>query len=317
MRHRKSHIIDMIYFLFGEDTFRSKQKLQEIVDRYKKVHKSGLNLIYSNAKNQDFKDFLNNFRTTSMFAEKKLVILKDIFPNSKFCEDFLENLKNLEKVEDIIVAYEEGSADQRKKIFKELQKHAKCQEFKPLQPAQLRKWVADSFSLSGAKIDLQAQTMLLSFVGDNLWQMANEIKKLSNYKKGQIITEQDVELLCKPNIENDIFKTIDALASKNKNQALNLIHKHIEKGDNCLYLLSMIAFQFRNLLIIKDLQKKQRPLSNSGLHPFVVKKSSYLCNKFSFEELKKIYQKIFQVDCNIKTGKIEAELALDMLVAEI
>ena len=34
-------------------------------------------------------------------------------------------------------------------------------------------------------------------------------------------------------------------------------------------------------------------------------------------ELKKIYQKIFQIDLDIKTGKIEAETALDLLLAEI
>ena len=69
--------------------------------------------------------------------------------------------------------------------------------------------------------------------------------------------------------------------------------------------------QFRNLLIIKQSPK------NSGLHPFVVQKSSYLCNQFSIEQLKKIYQKIFQVDSDIKTGKIEPELALDLLLSEI
>ena len=34
-------------------------------------------------------------------------------------------------------------------------------------------------------------------------------------------------------------------------------------------------------------------------------------------QLKKIYQKIFQVDFDIKTGKIEPETALDLLLAEI
>jgi len=42
-----------------------------------------------------------------------------------------------------------------------------------------------------------------------------------------------------------------------------------------------------------------------------------LCNQFSIEQLKKIYQKIFQADSDIKTGKIEPELALDLIVASI
>ena len=83
----------------------------------------------------------------------------------------------------------------------------------------------------------------------------------------------------------------------------------------------MIAYQFKNLLIIKELQEAQNPYGviakKAGLHPFVVQKSYSLCNQFSIEQLKKIYQKIFQIDLDIKTVKIESETALDLLLAEI
>jgi DNA polymerase III delta subunit len=39
----------MIYFLYGEDSFRSKEKLNEIILSYRQVHKSGLNLVYFDA----------------------------------------------------------------------------------------------------------------------------------------------------------------------------------------------------------------------------------------------------------------------------
>jgi DNA polymerase-3 subunit delta len=151
--------------------------------------------------------------------------------------------------------------------------------------------------------------------------MNNEIKKLVSFKSKRRIEAEDVELLVKPKIEADIFKTIDAIAQKNKKQALFLIHKHLEKGDSPLYLLSMINFQFRNLLMIKDLIEKNRPyyaiLKTTKLHPFVVKKSWQLANKFTFQELKKIYQKIFQADLSIKTGKIEPKITLELLLAEL
>ena len=47
----------MIYFIFGEDSYRSKNKLEEIVNGYKKVHKSCLNLIYVDEKQTSFEDF--------------------------------------------------------------------------------------------------------------------------------------------------------------------------------------------------------------------------------------------------------------------
>ncbi len=311
----------MIYFIYGEDSYRAKKKLEEIIDGYKKVHKSGLNLIYIDAREKDFKDFYSNFKITSMFAEKKLILLKNTFDEEKFQEDFLENVKSLEEIKDIVIIYEDNAPDKRTRFYKALQKYAKCQEFNCLQPALLKKWVVCEFEKNKVKINADALDLLCEFVKNDLWKMANEISKLSNYKAGNIIKKEDVELLVKPGIENDIFKTIDALASKDKKQALFLLHKHLEGGDNSLYLLSMIAYQFRNLLIIKELQESNTPYNliakKSGLHPFVVQKSFYLCNQFSMEKLKKIYRKIFQIDSDIKTGKIEPELALDLLLSEI
>ncbi len=326
---------NMIIFLYGEDSYRTKQKLEEIILHYKNVHKSGLNLVHLDAKEpfdaaqgkQDFKDLLNNLKTVSMFAEKKLIILKNVFGNAKFQEDFLKDIKTLKDSKDIIVIYEKESIDQRSKFLKALKKDAKCQEFKLLENRLLRAWLAKEFENCKAKIEPMAENLLLDYVGNDLWKLQNEIKKLVCFKAGlsaqaeKIIKKEDVELLVKSKIETDIFKTIDALAQKNKKQALLLLHKHIENGDNSLYLLSMIGYQFKNLLIIKELIEKQMPysiiLKNSGLHPFMVKKTYYLCNQFTFAELKKIYQKIFQVDSDVKSGKIDSELALDLLVSGI
>lgn len=315
----------MIYFIYGEDSYRAKRKLEEIILGYKEKNKSGLNLIHCDAAVSSFKDFYSNLQINSMFAEKKLIVLKNVFGNAKFQEEFLEELSAQGGPalggKDIVIVYEDCPADQRTKFFKALQKHAKCQEFKYLQLAMLKKWVAEEFNNNKAKINPDALDLLVSFVGSDLWQMANEINKLSNYRKDSVVGKEDIELLVKPNAENDIFKTIDALASKNKKLALSLLHKHLDGGEVPLYLLSMIAYQFRNILIIKELQDTKTPYGliakKSGLHPFVVQKSYYLCNQFSMPELKKIYQKIFQIDSDIKTGKIEAEVALDLLLAEI
>lgn len=317
----------MIYFIYGQDSYRSKRKLEEIILGYKKVHKSGLNLIYLDVNKSDFKDFYSNLQTNSMFAEKKLIVLSNSFEDIKFQESFLENAKKLAEINDIIVVYEDKMPDKRTKFFKTLLKVAKAQEFSLLAPAMLKKWVVQEFEKNlpaqAGKIIINpdALELLVSSVKDDLWEMANEINKLSNYKKGFVIKKEDVELLVRPNIENDIFKTIDALVSKDKKQALSLLHKHLDKGDAPLYLLTMITYQLRNLLIIKELQDLKKPyatvVKSSGLHPFVAQKSYYLSQQFSMPQLKKIYQKIFQIDSDIKTGKVEAETALDLLLSEI
>ena len=309
----------MIYFIFGEDSYRSREKLEEITGEYKRVHKSGLNLIYINA--VDFDEFYNSFKAVSMFSEKKLIIVKDVFGNIKFQEDFSEKIKKIKESTDIIIVYENKTADKRTKFFKGLQKYAKCQEFNHLQGVSLKKWVASQFEKSKAKINDEALSLLTTYSNGNLWELSNEINKLSNYKAGSVVERGDVELMARPAVENDIFKTIESLALKDKKQALSLVYKHLERGDNPLYLLSMISYQFKNLLIIKELQGVHTPYGEmakkSGLHPFVVQKTSYMCDRFSMQDLKKIYLRIFQIDSDIKIGKIDSETALDLFIAEV
>lgn len=311
----------MIIFLYGEDTYRSKEKLDEIVAHYKQVRKSGLSLMYIDAQEASFLDFYNNFKISSMFAETKLVVVKNVFTNKKFQEDFLDQITLLQELKDVILVYEAQLPDQRLRLFKVLLKNSKSQEFALLTGANLKKWVQHEFSAKGGKINNDALELLLNSVGSDLWRFSNEIQKLSQLKNGATIQKQDVELLVKPNIENDIFKTIDALAEKNKKQALALLHKHLDGDDNPLYLLSMIAYQFKNLLMVKELSEKGMMYASivkkSGLHPFVVKKSYFLCRQFTFEELKNIYRNIFAIDSDIKVGKIDAETALDLLVSKI
>jgi len=325
----------MLLFLYGQDTYRARQKLKEIIEQYKnsasgenldlgsikKIYKSGLSLTCLDGENLKFEDFRDITQQASMFDEKKLLILSNVFANQDFKEKFLKNHKDFLKLKDIILFYEENEILTKDRFFNFLKTKAKTQNFQPLGGEKLKSWIRQELSKLKTEIDPGAIDKLINFVGNNLWQMSNEIKKLASFKKDKKINVKDIELLVKPKIETAIFKTIDAISQKNKKQALLLIHQHLEKGDNPLYLLSMINFQFRNLLIIKDLMERQRPyysiLKMTHLHPFVVKKSCQQANKFTLQELKKIYQKIFRVDLDIKTGRIKPETALDLLLTEI
>jgi len=310
----------MIIFLYGPDTYSSKQKLNEIIDHYKKIHKSGLSLKFFDFKKDSFEDFRDAFKSFTMFKEKKLMVLENVLLNPKIENDFLKFLKELSKSKEIILIYEE-EVDERKSLFKHLKKENKSQRFELLEGVFLKNWVKEELQKYSAKIDKSALDLLLGYVGNDLWQMSNEIKKLVNFSKEKEIQKRDVELLVKPKIEVDIFKTIDAIASKNKRKALSLVKEHLEKGDSPAYLLAMINFQFRNLLIVRDLIERGKSLTSIlrelDLHPFLIKKSYFLAKKFTLPELKKIYQKIFQADFNLKTGKMEPEETLEMLLIEI
>jgi len=53
------------------------------------------------------------------------------------------------------------------------------------------------------------------------------------------------------------------------------------------------------------------------MHPYVVKKTLAQLKNFSGPDLRRIYQKLFSFDLAVKTGRLQPELALEMLILEI
>jgi len=209
-------------------------------------------------------------------------------------------------------------------LYKFLKKQKEVQEFKFLEKGELMNWVEREFRKHRREIDSIGLEILVRSTGNDLWKASNEIIKLVTYSaknSSPRISSEDVKMLIKPEIEPEIFQTIDAIASGNKKRAMILLHQHLKKGDSPIYLLSRIKWQFSNLLSVKDLTERRKPFAEiikiTALHPFVVKKSYALSQRFEMGQLKKIYRKIFQLEIKIKTGKIEPGLALDLLIAGI
>lgn len=315
----------MIIFLYGQDTFRASQKLKEIIGSYRKKNRGVESPEIWDCQDKKtsrdvFLRVAQKIRQASLLKERDLLVVKNPFSGTDFKEKFEEEAENFKKSKDVIVFFQQGQADKRTSLFKLLLKSAKCQEFNPIEGVLLKNWIKKELNSLEKNIEQKALDILADWVGSDLWRMSNEIKKLANFAE-KTIHEKDVALLLKPKTESDIFKTIDALAQKDKKQALNLVRRHMEKGDSPLYVLAMINFQFRNLLAVKQLIEQRNSygvvLKKSGLHPFVAQKSYFQSRGFTFAELKKIYQKIFEADYDIKTGKIEPETAIDLLIEEI
>lgn len=316
----------MIFFLYGEDTYSSRQKANEIIGKYKDKHKSGLNFYQLSFGEKGLEELKNMAETNSMFKEKKLVYLNSVFSSNaeeqKKLVAYFKKTGIADDSEVMIIIYENNTPDKRTELFKFLNKKPNVfQEFKNLDGVKLENWIKKEVEKRGGKIEEKAVGVLAMFVGGNLWQMANEIEKLVLFCGEKIIGGKEIELLVKAKITNNIFNTVDALAGRDKKKILKLLHQHLEEGENELYLMAMFTRQFRNLLVIKDLLEKgvsyyELP-GRTKLHPFVIRKTYEQAKNFSLEGLKRIYNKLQNLDVSIKSGKIDARTALDMLVMGI
>jgi len=310
----------MILVFCGENTFLAKRKLKEIIDYYKSKYKSGLNLKFLNLKEKNFQDFKSEILSLPMFSEKKFFILENASQNLDFKENFLKEIEKF-KGKDFVILFFEKKDVSKDNFFQKLKNHAKFQEFKPLSFLQLRYWIKREFQKMGREIDPKAIEKLILYAGNDLWQINNEIKKLVTYKKKGKILPEDVISLASLNFNANVFDIIEAIAKKNKKRALKLIYSYLERGEKILPLISVLKFQWRILLVIKDLlergKKQKEIISLLNFHPFFIQKTIKLAKNFRFQELKKLYQKIFELDLKIKLGRIDPELALSLFLEQL
>jgi len=321
----------MVIFFYGDDQFRSHQKLIEIKNKYLQSDKSGSGLSsFDFADKSDAKNIIEVCSMLNLLAPKRLVTIKRIISHGleteqKILLEYLEkNKKSLVEDKDLVIVFwEENALKKTNKLFKLLGNIGKKQEFSKLTGAKLNAWILKRIKeLDGsANISKTALDKLISYSGSETLILESEIQKLVNYASGRMIDDTDIEDLVRANVDANIFATIDCLATGNKKQALNLLHNHLAKGDDPFYIMSMFVYQFRNLIKIADLAEKNTSEYEiarlTKMHPFVIKKSMGQLRNFSFSKLKKIYNKLLDIDIKVKTGKMDMRLALDMLVAEI
>lgn len=352
----------MIIFIYGEDTFRSRQKLKELKDKFIREIDPGKNSLTDiDGRNTNCKEIIDSLGTRSLLAKKRLVVIENIFLNKSktLFEEIHDYLKKIKaKPDDNIIIFWESAVKTKKaggkktvllldssgrknalpknhqSLFNLLAKQPYTQEFRLLSNVETAAWIKKQTEARGSAITSQAAQTLISLVGNNLWQLNNEVNKLINYKEGQeaklvptqgqeakIIEEEDIKQLVRGGIDENIFALTDAISNRNKKLASKLLKEQYEAGLNDSYLLSMIIRQFKILLQIRQALDRRfssrKIISSLKLHPFIVQKGINQVRNFSLINLKNILNKLIEIDYLIKTGQAEAKTLLNLFIQKI
>jgi len=328
---------NMILFLYGDDSYRSRVKLKQIEDKFKKTDKSRVNFIRIDGEKNPWKNIEKEIIAPPFLHDKKLVVIENFLKKrgQKFEEAVIFLKGGRIPTGTVLIFWEDNKPDQRTAIFKFLSQPKQAEKFDFLDAIKLRKWVNEAALEKNVKIDAGAVEVIISLVGSDLWQMSGELDKLAAYvrqrkEKNNLIAIEDVELFVRGNFDENIFSLTDALGAKNNKLVFKILNEQIEAGLGEGYIFSMLTRQFRILLQIKELMSKdynflspgdpsvkQKISLELGLHPFVVQKTLYQVKNFSLAELKKIYGKLLAIDMRMKRGNFNPRAFLDLFMAEV
>jgi len=324
-----------LFLWHGENDYEIFQRMVYWREVFEKKY-TGLNifsfdLLASGSKDKINNDLKNALQVNSLFGMNKLVILKNFLQTGSKLDKEVQELVlgALKKPAEgfFVVFYQTEKPDARNKIYKQIQglhkkAIAEIEEFQLPKQNNLVKWILNKAKQYEINLSLEAVNLLAAIIGNDLWQLDREIHKLANYKSGEKVTTEDINLMVKGKYNDDIFQLMDAISSKNKKKALKLFQDQLDSGSNEIYLLTMLVRQFRIFWQIKEATEKDNLpeamiAKQLKIHPYVVKKSLSQLRNFPIEQIKKIYQQLLDFEIKIKSTNITFELLFDLLIAEL
>ena len=336
----------MIIFLYGSDGYRLKENVDTIVGAYRKKHESGISYyrfdfsdrylinhtIAGFVRQGGFESLANAVKTVSFFDEARLIVIKNIFSGglrlakggySYFGElkALIDDFKITNDRKTILVFVENKAENDLKKTDKNLfiflsSQNNLVRSIGYLTGAKLTSWVKSKFKENGHHVPSVVADCLISAVGNESWALANEVNKLSNYKKSGTVTEKDIDLLVNRKEDSKIFDLVDAVGNQNKAKAFEMMYRLTNSGHDPHYLLSMLVYHFENLLSVSDMLSRSLAAGSGdiakkcGLHPFVARKAASQASRFSKEDLLSKFNRLAELDVASKNGQVNLEDAL-------
>ncbi|MBN1937851.1 MAG: DNA polymerase III subunit delta [Anaerolineae bacterium] len=323
----------MFYIFQGEDTFSCGEALAELKAKMGDSVLADLNVTYLDGRSVDLGELEHHCDTIPFMSERRLVVVHGLLErlsrrdlsaqDATFLERLVEYLPALPETTRLVFVETSEVSKRHPVMALALRNEAGfVKTFALPQGHALAQWIRRRVDAVGGSISAGAVNALSVFVGNNLYQLDQEIAKLTAYAGGEWpIDEKDVQLLTPHAREGNIFEMVDALGRQDGRTASQIYHQLLDMGEHPLMLLTMIVRQFRLMIQIKELAPQlltpEAIARELGQNPYPVKKILQQSRNFTMPQLRAIYHRLLEIDVEIKTGQTEATLALDVLIAEL
>lgn len=305
----------MINILYGLENGLIEQYIKKL-----KEEENIENEIKYNLNENTLEEIIQDASYLDMFGNKKMIIAYSFL-------DKEEDLSLLEKYYDnknentiLIFISNKEKLDERKKIIKKFKQDGLLKEFNKLTEVALEDNVLNMFKKENFNIDLKSIRELINRCKNNYSMIKNEVEKLMLYKieEKNITYEDIIEVVNKP-LEDDIFKLLNAISLKNKQEIFKIYNDILSTGEDPIKIIVMMANEFRMIYQVKILYKsytEKEIASILKIHPYRIKLAVEKSRQYDINILKEILNKLSDLDLNIKSGKQDKYVGLELFLLE-
>lgn len=237
----------MIIFIYGLDSYRRRQKLKEIADKYAESHLNG-RFDFSENKEEELLQFKEFVSGGSLFKGVKFAVLEGVFGGFKDCELEIADIlkRNVENKDVVLAVYEEKSPP--KKFGFLLEKPVLSQEFEILEGGRAEFFIKKEADKRGLKINKSAVVFLAEIFKGDGWGLINEFDKISALGRKNL----DAAFLKnfvdypRPLESREFFWQIGGLASQSIGRTLAGLEILFSRGEEPAKIFNILAASKRN-----------------------------------------------------------------------
>jgi DNA polymerase-3 subunit delta len=329
----------MIYILHGADSFSRTRDLERIRSSLGGGEMLSMNTTTLDGRDIGYEKISEVCCTAPFLSPIRLVIIDGLIGRFETSGDKGAEKKRGQKTDNkssevgLVSGILKGIPDSTTVIFvddelkphnsllKALEEMADVRSYPLLKESSLTVWITGNVKNKGARISPGAVKLLIDLAGNDLWTLSHEIEKLLSYSEDKTINEEDVKQITSFSRDISIFNLIDAIMGYRPSLAQKYFRQLIKQGVNSSYIMSMILRQLRLIIKAKCFDKGiNRTQSKTALglrSDYALDKVMRQARAYSIEQIKTIFERILETDTDIKTGKYDNELAMDLLIVEL
>jgi DNA polymerase-3 subunit delta len=324
----------VVYLLHGEDDFAIQEFIERLEANLGDATMIEVNTTLLDGRSMGMADLENAVRLMPFLVPRRLVLVTH--PSSKLRggaqrDKFKELLERVPATTALVLVEPHIlTSDRDRKNGKLHWLETWCQEAGerafvrpftlPSGPGMVR-WIQGRAATAGGEFSYQGAVVLHQLLGDEPGLLDSEIHKLLAYVGyARPVELDDVEYLTPAVGKLKDFALVDALRQRDTRQALKVLHQMTAEGDTILIFHSVVH-QFRMLLLARDVLDRggneAEVARQLKLHPYAARLNCEHARQYSLPVLESIYHHLLTLDEAMKTGQMEGELALDLLVTRL
>jgi DNA polymerase III delta subunit len=306
----------MTLFFYGPNRYALSQQLKQMVEAYIKKAGSDMGLERVDGTAVQVRQLAASLQAVPFLASSRLVIVHGLAANKSASENIEKLVAGIPKT--TVAVFVEREVDQRTKAFRVLMQADKVVKFEELSGSRLSVWVRSEAKRLGGDIEAPAARELVALAGEDQWRLAEEINKLVNFQPE--VSVEAVRELVSPSAERSIFDLVEAMSAGKTAAALEQYRGLLEQRVSEMYVLTMIQWQVRNLLLAKTAPPEMSPqelAKAAGLSPYVAGKAATAQARLGERILARAYVAAAESEFAIKTGRMKADVAVERLIYQV